>query len=424
MSWDVVFYVSFLVLLFLKAPIAIALSGSSLIFLLGSGISLKVIPQIMATTFDSFVLLAIPLFMFAGELMNSGGITTRLFTFVNSMVGHIRGSLSHVNVINSMIFAGMSGSAVADAAGIGAVELRAMQEAGYDTPYAAALTAASSAVGPIIPPSISMVLYGSLTGTSVGALFLGGFFPGVLMGLFMLITGYFICKKRNYPCSGRKTWNERFHAFIGTLPALMTPVLIIGGILSGVCTPTEAAAIAAVYTICLGLAYRELTIESLRGSLLSVGKNISAIMFIVCSAAVFGWILAYVGIPSKLASTILGLSDNKYMVLLILNIFLLFIGLFMESIAIILILVPMLMPVIDAVGIDRVHFGVVMAVNIAIGLCTPPVGVCLYIVARVGQVSIESVIKAIMPLLGALLAALAVTTYFPPIVLWLPSLFF
>ncbi len=423
MAWDAVFILSFLALLIVRAPIAIALLGSSLIFLLGSGISLQVLPQIMAATFDSFVLLAIPLFMIAGELMNTGGVTNRLFTFAQSLVGHIPGSLSHVNVVASMIFAGMTGSAVADCAGLGVIEMKAMRDAGYDTEYSAAITAASSTIGPIIPPSISFVLYGSLTGTSIGALFLGSCLPGVMMGLSLLVAGYIISKRRNYPCSGKMSWKERFKAFIVALPAILTPAIILGGILTGVFTPTEAAAAAVVYAMVLGMVfYREVTPRHLARSLLTVAKNISTIMIIVSSAAVFGWILAYVGIPGRIAELLLGFSKSKIMILLVLNLFLLAVGCFMESIAIIMILVPMLMPVIDGAGIDRVHFGVIMAINIAIGLVTPPVGVCLYIVANIGKIPFESVVKAIWPLVVALLCALALVTYVPPLTLWLPSL--
>jgi tripartite ATP-independent transporter DctM subunit len=366
-------------------------------------------------------LLAIPLFMIAGELMNTSGITTRLFTFAQSLVGHIPGSLSHVNVIASMIFAGMTGSAVADAAGLGAIEIKAMKDAGYDSEYAAAITAASSTIGPIIPPSISFVLYGSLTGTSIGALFLGGVLPGAMMGVSLLVAGYIISVKRNYPRAGRMTMKERFWAFIAAFPAILTPVIILAGILTGVFTPTEAAAVAAVYALALGILYRELTPKGIAKSLLSVSKNIATIMIIVASASVFGWILSYVGIPTRIADSLIGISDNKYVILLILNLFLLFVGCFMESIAIILVLVPMLIPVLDAVGIDKVHFGVIMAVNIAIGLCTPPVGVCLYVVANLAKTSFESVCGAVWPLLIALLVALGLITYVPALTLWLPG---
>ncbi len=422
MAWDVIFIFSFLFFLVIRVPIGIALLGSSLIFLIGADISLQVIPQVMAATFNSFVLLAIPLFMIAGELMNTGGVTHRLFNFAQSLVGHIPGSLSHVNVVASMIFAGMTGSAVADCAGLGVIEMKAMKDAGYDTEYSAAITAASSTIGPIIPPSISLVLYGSLTGTSIGALFLGGVVPGVLMGSSLLVAGYIISVKRNYPRSGRMNWGQRARAFVVAFPAILTPLIILGGILGGIFTPTEAAAIAVFYAAVLGMvAYREISVYAFSRSLLSVAKNISTIMLIVSSAAVFGWILAYVGIPNRVAEMLLTMSSNKYVILVVLNIFLLFVGCFMESIAIILILVPMLMPVIDGVGIDRAHFGVIMAINIAIGLITPPVGVCLYIVANIGKISFERVVRSVTPFLIALLIALGFISYFPPLVLWLPG---
>jgi tripartite ATP-independent transporter DctM subunit len=421
MSWDSIFIFSFLLFLVIRVPIAVALLGSSLIFLVGTEQNLQIIPQIMASSFNSFVLLCIPLFMIAGELMNTGGVTHRLFGFARTVVGHIKGGLGHVNVLASMIFAGMTGSAVADAAGLGVVEMKAMTDDGFDVEYSAAITAASSTIGPIIPPSISLVLYGSMTGTSIGALFLGGVIPGVIMGMSLLVAGYIISKKKNYPASARATWGMRGSAFIKAFPALLTPAIILGGILTGVVTPTEAAVVAVLYSMVLGVLYRELNWRSLGKCMFSVAKSISTIVFIVAAASVFGWILTYIGLPQRLAEALLQISGNKYVIMLVLNLLLLFLGCFMESIAIILILVPMLMPIVDAVGIDRVQFGVVMAINIAIGLCTPPVGVCLYIVAAIGKVSLESVCKAIWPFVIALLAALALVSYVPAVTLWLPG---
>jgi tripartite ATP-independent transporter DctM subunit len=421
MSWDSIFILSFLVFLVMRVPIAVALLGSSLIFLVGTGQDLRIIPQIVVLSFNSFILLCIPLFMIAGELMNTGGMTTRLFDFAKTIVGHVRGGLGHVNVLGSMIFAGMTGSAVADAAGLGVIEMKAMKDDGYDTEFAAAITAASATIGPIIPPSISFVLYGSMTGTSIAALFLGGVLPGVAMGISLMVACYFISKRKNYPASAKATWRKRGSAFIKALPSMLTPAIIIGGMLRGVCTPTEAAAVAVLYALILGVLYREMTWQKLLGSMYSVAKSISTILFIVASASVFGWILTYIGLPQRLADALLQISNNKYVMMLVLNLLLLFLGCFMESIAIILIMVPMLMPIVDAVGIDRVQFGVVMAVNISIGLCTPPVGVCLFIVAAIGKITLESVCRTIWPMVLALLVALAFISYIPATVLWLPN---
>jgi tripartite ATP-independent transporter DctM subunit len=375
----------------------------------------------MTSAFNSFVLLCIPLFMIAGELMNTGGVTNRLFDFARTIVGHIKGGLGHVNVVASMIFAGMTGSAVADAAGLGVVEMKAMTDDGFDVEYSAAITAASSTIGPIIPPSISLVLYGSMTGTSIGALFLGGVVPGVIMGTSLLVAGYVISKRKNYPSSARATWGKRGSAFVKAFPSLLTPTIILGGILTGIVTPTEAAVVAVLYSMALGLFYRELSGRDILRCMFSVAKSISTIVFIVAAASVFGWILTYIGLPQRLADALLQVSNNKYAIMLVLNLLLLFLGCFMESIAIILILVPMLMPIVDAVGIDRVQFGVVMAINIAVGLCTPPVGVCLYIVAAIGKISLESVCRAIWPLVIALMSALALISYVPALTLWLPG---
>jgi tripartite ATP-independent transporter DctM subunit len=421
MSWDSIFIVSFLVFLVIRVPIAVALLGSSLIFLVGTDQNLQIIPQIMTSAFNSFVLLCIPLFMIAGELMNTGGVTNRLFDFARTIVGHIKGGLGHVNVVASMIFAGMTGSAVADAAGLGVVEMKAMTDDGFDVEYSAAITAASSTIGPIIPPSISLVLYGSMTGTSIGALFLGGVIPGLVMGTSLLVAGYVISKKKNYPASAKASWGARGAAFIKAFPSLLTPAIILGGILTGIVTPTEAAVVAVLYSMALGVFYGELDLQKLFRCMFSVAKSISTIVFIVAAASVFGWILTYIGLPQRLADALLQISGNKYVIMLALNLLLLFLGCFMESIAIILILVPMLMPIVDAVGISRVQFGVVMAVNIAVGLCTPPVGVCLYIVAAIGKTSLEAVCRAIWPLVAALLVALALISYVPATVLWLPG---
>lgn len=391
-------------------------------YLLASGISLKVIPQIMTSTFESFVLVAIPLFMLSGELMNNGGITDRMYGFAKKLVGHIRGGLAQVNVVGSMIFAGMSGSAVADAAGLGLMEIKAMIDEGFDPDFSAAITAASSTVGPIIPPSIPFVLYGSMAGVSIGGLFLGGTIPGLLMGLVMMVTSYFISIKRNYPKSERATFKELVVATGRALPSLLTPVIIVGGIIFGICTPTEAAAVAVVYAFVLSLIYRELTLASLKKVFLSVAQNAASIMIIVSTAMVFGWILGYEGFAQSLANGIFNITHNKYLILLILNGILVIVGCFMDTTAAMLVVVPMLVPVCQAVGIDLIHFGVMATLNLMVGLITPPVGVCLYVATRAANISFERMVKAIMPFILALIGALLLVAYVPSLVTYLPNL--
>jgi C4-dicarboxylate transporter DctM subunit len=418
----IIFIGSFLLFIILRLPIAFCLGASSLIFLVGSGTSLLILPQIMATTFDSFVLLAIPLFMMAGELMNSGGITKRLFGFATKLVGHIKGGLAHVNIVSNMIMAGMSGSAVADASGIAVIAIPSMEQEGFDVDFSAAITAAASTIGPIIPPSIPFVIYAATSGVSVGALFIAGAIPGVLMGLFLMVASYIISIRRGYPCHPRAKFSELFASFIAAFPPLLTPLIIIGGILSGAFTPTEAAAVAVFYALVLGLfVYKELTFNGLLNVILSVAKNSASIMIIISMASVFAYVLAYQGIAKSAADIILSITTNKYIILVILNLLLLIVGCFMEPTSTLLVLVPMLFPVIDVVGIDRVHFGVVAVLNLMIGLLTPPVGVCLYIVSKVAKISFERAVTAVWPFILVLLLVLVIITYIPAIVLYLPN---
>ena len=418
----IIFIGSFLLFIILRLPIAFCLGASSLIYLVGSGTSLLILPQIMATTFDSFVLLAIPLFMMAGELMNSGGITKRLFGFATKLVGHIKGGLAHVNIVSNMIMAGMSGSAVADASGIAVIAIPSMEQEGFDVDFSAAITAAASTIGPIIPPSIPFVIYAATSGVSVGALFIAGAIPGVLMGLFLMVASYIISIRRGYPCHPRAKLSELFASFIAAFPPLLTPLIIIGGILSGAFTPTEAAAVAVFYALVLGLfVYKELTFNGLLNVILSVAKNSASIMIIISMASVFAYVLAYQGIAKSAADIILSITANKYIILVILNLLLLIVGCFMEPTSTLLVLVPMLFPVIDTVGIDRVHFGVVAVLNLMIGLLTPPVGVCLYIVSKVAKISFERTVTAVWPFIMVLLMVLIIITYIPVIVLYLPN---
>lgn len=420
-SW--IFIVAFLFFLVMRIPIAFSLGLSCVIYCFLNGQPLALIPQIMTTTFDSFPMLAIPLFMLAGQLMNTGGVTKRLFDFAKALVGHIPGGLGHVNVVVSLIFSGMSGSAVADSAGLGAIEIKYMIDEGYDPDFSAAVTSCSSTVGPIIPPSIPFVIYGSMAGVSIAALFLAGAIPGLLMGLAMMVVVYLISLKRSYKVYKRASIRELWIAFRGAFLPLLTPVIILGGIWTGIATPTEAAVVAVAYAIFLGVVvYKELSIRDLFRIFVDVGQSTGTVIFIASIAAVFGWIIAYEAIPSKIASVLLAISHNKNVILLIINFLLLALGCFMETISVLLIIIPMLMPTVTLLGIDPVHFGVVVTLNLMIGLITPPVGICSYVVSDLAKISFERVIKASLPFMGILILVLLLVTYVPATVLWLPGL--
>jgi tripartite ATP-independent transporter DctM subunit len=394
----------------------------TMILFLTTEVPLKVVPQMMTSAVNSFPLMAIPFFMLAGALMNTAGITRRLFEFANCLVGHITGGLGHVNVAASMLFAGMSGSAVADAAGLGTVEIEAMTQYGYDRDFSAGITAASATIGPVIPPSIIFIIYGVLAEVSIGALFLAGFIPGVLMGLSLMVRIYLIAWKKDYPVSPRPSFRQVLISFKAASLPLLTPFIIIGGILAGVFTPREAAVVAVVYALFLGAVYRELTLRSLWKTIHRVGIQTASIMIITATANVLGWVLARSRIPQLMAESILTVTDSPYLILLFLNILLLVNGCVMEVIAALVILTPILVPLVKMVGIDPVHFGVVMTLNLMIGLLTPPLGMGLYTVQKVAGISFERIAKAAFPFLLPLIIVLLLVTYVPEISLFLANI--
>jgi tripartite ATP-independent transporter DctM subunit len=384
---------------------------------------LSMVPQRMYAGTTGFPLLAIPFFILAGNLMNTGGMTQRIFRFAQCLVGHIKGGLGHVNVVGSMIFAGMSGSAVADAAGLGMVEIQAMLKAGYDRRFSAAVTAASSTIGPIIPPSIPFVIFGSMTGTSVGRLFLGGFLPGLVMGLALMITVYIVAEQRGYPRERRATLRELLDSSLDGAAALGAPVIIIGGILAGIFTPTEAAVVACIYALILGLVvYREIGLADLPRILWETLEHTIRVMFIISAASLFGWLLIQQRIPTMIVEGLMALTGQRWVLLLIINGILLILGCFMEGIAIMLLTIPVFMPLVARVGVDPVHFGVMMTLNLMIGLLTPPVGMCLYAVSSISQVPLWPLARELWPYIAALLVSLALITYIPGLVLWIPNL--
>lgn len=417
--------VSFLAGLLAGMPVAVVLGLSSLVYLLAGDIPLEVIPQKMFSGMDSFVLLSIPAFVLAGNLMNGGGITDRILRFSNSLVGHFRGGLAQTNIVGSMIFAGISGTAAADAASQGAVLIPGMKRVGYTVPYAAAVTAASAVVGPIIPPSVPMIIVGSLTGISVGQMFLAGAIPGILLGLGMMVPAYILAVKYNHPREPWRGWREVVASGQNAVWAMGMMALVLFGIVGGFFTPTEAAVIAVLYASVVGLfIYRELRWRDLPKLLIDSAISGAAIMVLVGFANVFGWILAAERVPQALIDIMLSISTEKWAVMLMMNILLLIVGMFMETIAALIILFPPLLTVAIQVGIDPIHFATFAVLNLMIGLATPPVGVCLFICASIGRISLWEITVAIWPFLLSNLVVLALVTAIPEISLWLPRLFY
>ena len=418
-------FIAFFGLLTIGAPIAIALGGSSLLWVYLSG----AVPDItvlhrMVSGVDSFPLLAIPFFILAGTLMNEGGLTKQIFDFALAAVGWLRGGLGHVNVWASVIFAGMSGSAVADAGGLGSIEIKAMKDAGYDLDFTIGITGVSSTIGPIIPPSLPMVVFGVMASTSISRLFVAGFVPGILMATALSVSVAWFAHKRKYPRDAAFSLRNLGRTFVRGLPALITPAIIIGGIMTGIFTPTEAAIAAAAYALILGLLYRTLDFKKLVKVSLETAETTAIVLLIVAGASIFAWVLTANQFTEKFAAALLSISSNKYVILFIMNIILLVVGCFMETTAALTVLTPVFLPVATMLGVDPVHFGVIVVLNLMIGLITPPVGMVLFILARISNVSFERCAKATTPFLFPLLAVLLLITFFPPLTMWLPGVVF
>jgi tripartite ATP-independent transporter DctM subunit len=415
----------FLVALLVGIPVFIALALSSLIYThFIAGIPDFVILHRMAGGLDSFPLLAVPFFILAGNLMNSAGITNRIYDFAVATCGWMRGGLAHVNIFGSVIFAGMSGTAIADAAGLGTIEIKAMQDHGYDTEFAVGVTAASATLGPIIPPSLPFVIYGMMGNVSIGALFLGGFIPGAVMTIFMMLYATYCARKYNMGPDQRFRWSVLGRTFVAALPALLTPALIVGGMTFGWFTPTEAAIAACTWALILGIfLYRSLSLKQFYKVTMDTIETTAGVLLIVAAASLFGWVLTTTRLTEAGAAALLDLTTNKYVILLLINILLLIVGCFLEPIASISILVPVLMPIILKVGIDPVHFGVMMTLNLMIGLLHPPLGMVLFVLSRIAKLSIERTTMAIVPWLIPLMMSLIAITLIPELTLWLPRTF-
>src|SRR5581483_3478002 len=412
----------FLVVLIVGVPVFIALAGSSLLYThFVADIPDFVILHRMAGGTDSFPLLAEPLFILAGNLMNAAGITNRIYDFAVALAGWMRGGLAHVNIIGSVIFAGMSGTAIADAAGLGTIEIKAMKDHGYSPEFSVGAAAAYDTLGPIIPPSLPFVIFGMMANVSIGALFLGGILPGAVMTIFMMLYVAYYAHRHGIGRDQLFRWSVLGATFIAALPALLTPTIIIGGMTFGWFTPTEAAIAASAWALVLGIfLYRSLSLKQFYKVTLDTIETTAAVLLIVGAASLFGWVLTVTKITEQVALGLLSVSSNPYVILVIINLILLVIGCFLEPIASISILVPVLMPVLQKVGIDPVHFGVVMTLNLMIGLLHPPLGMVLFVLARVSKLSIERATMAILPWLIPLLGSLIAITFIPEITLWLP----
>jgi TRAP-type C4-dicarboxylate transport system permease large subunit len=461
----------FIFLLFMGSglPVAIAMAGSALVYILWTGnLPAFVVIHRMVGGIDSFPLLAVPFFILAGNLMNNAGITNRIYNYALALVGWLKGGLGHVNVIGSVVFAGMSGTAIADAAGIGTIEIKAMKDHGYSSEFAVGVTAASATLGPIIPPSLPFVIYGMMANVSVGALFLAGILPGVLMAMLMMLTVAYFAHKNGWGADIKFEWPRVIKALAETLVVIgwpvamwllvvraglppqatvaaglvvlfaadkifrfqavlpiMTPVLLIGGMTTGIFTPTEGAIAACLWSMLLGFGwYGTLSWRKFVKICLDTVETTATVLFIVAAASIFGWMLTATGVTAEIAAWVLGFTKEPWVFLLLANLLMLFVGCFLEPTAAITILVPILIPICQQLGIDLVHFGLVMVLNLMIGLLHPPMGMVLFVLARVAKLSVERTTMAILPWLFPLLGSLAVLTYFPNLVMWLPRMFY
>jgi len=413
-----------LALLLAGVPVAFAIAMSSAAYILlgGSHVRPVVLAQMTVSGADNFILLAVPFFMFAGELMNRGGITRRLVAFAESVVGNLRGGLSYVVVIVNMIMAGVSGAAIADAAAVGSVMIPSMTKSGYRRGFAGAVNAAAATIGPVIPPSVGFIIYASLANVSVGKLFLAGAVPGVIMGLYMMVVCFIVAHRRGLPRGERTSLRKFLVGLKDAVWALLMPVIILGGILGGVVTPTEAGVIAVLYGLFVGcVVYREIRLRHIPALLARSAKQSAVVMFIIACAKTFGWLLTHMGAPGMLMDAFGSVSSQAWVFLLIMNVVIVVLGCFMEGGSIMIILTPLLLPALAGYGVDLVQFGVVFQLNIMIGLLTPPVGMLLYVITGVSGIPMGEILKDLWPFLIAIVLVLLLITFVPAITLWLPG---
>ncbi|WP_053976685.1 TRAP transporter large permease [Mangrovimonas xylaniphaga] len=422
-----VLVLSFVCFLAIGVPVAWSIAISALLTML---VSIPAMPafttisQRIGTGLDSFALLAIPFFVLSGQLMNKGGIAHRLIAFAKTLVGALPGGLALINVIGAMLMGAIAGSAMASASAMGSILGPEMEKEGYSKEFGAAVNITSATTGLVIPPSNVLIVYSLASGgVSIAALFLAGYIPGILTGLFLMIVASFWAKKKKYKLGKRSSLREVFKTFIVAVPSLFLLVVVIGGIVSGIFTATEASAIAVLYTLLLGFYYKEISFKSLPSILLDSSATTAIVMLLIGTSMSMSWVLSYESIPQNISSVLLGISDNPIIILLIINLLLLFVGVFMDMTPAVLIFTPIFLPVVTKLGMDPVHFGIIMVLNLCVGLCTPPVGSVLFVGVGVAKTSIEKVIKPLIPLFLAMILALFLVTYFPQLSLWLPSLF-
>ena len=423
----IVLVVSFIALLSIGTPVAWSISISSVLTML---VSISFLPafttvsQRMGTGLDSFALLAIPFFILSGQLMNKGGIAHRLIAFAKTLVGSLPGGLALINVIGAMLMGAIAGSAMASASAMGSILGPEMEKEGYSKEFGAAVNITSATTGLIIPPSNVLIVYSLASGgVSIAALFLAGYIPGILTGLFLMIVASFWAKKKKYKLGEKSSLKQVFKAFIDAVPSLFLLVIVIGGIVTGVFTATEASAIAVLYTLVLGFIYKEINFKSLPGILLESSSTTAVVMLLIGASMSMSWVMSFENIPQNISSTLLAISDNKIIILLIINLILLFVGIFMDMTPAVLIFTPIFLPVVSELGMDPIQFGIIMVLNLCIGLCTPPVGSVLFVGVGIAQTTIQKVMKPLLPLFLAMIIALFLVTYFPQLTLWLPSVF-
>ena len=417
--------ISFAFFLLIGIPIAFVLGLTPLTaFLFQGQIPHMLVAQRIFTGIDNPVLMAIPFFILAGNIMSAGEMTQRLVAFCNILVGAFRGGLAYINVIISMFFAGMTGAAVADTSAVGSILIPAMKKEGYDVGFSTAVTATSSTIGPIIPPSIPFIIYGVLGEVSIASLFLAGVIPGILLGLLQMAVVAYYARKKNFPKGSLISFREALKATFDAALVLMMPLIILGGILTGIFTPTESACIAVFYALIISLfVYRDIRLVDLPKIIIKTGVTSSLVMLVIGTASIFSWLLASEEIPQYLTEAVINITHNRIVILLLLNIALLIVGTFMETTASLIILTPVLLPLMNKIGVDPLHFGVILVLNLVIGLTTPPVGVCLFIACAIGEIKLEQITKAMLPFLLASITVLLIVTYWESLVMVIPKLF-
>ncbi len=418
-----IFFLTFVVMVVIKLPMYLCLLGSSMLYIfLNPQLTMMAALEKMMNAANSFTLLAVPFFIFAGQVMNTGGVSRRIFAFANVLVGHLRGGLAYVNVLASLIFSGITGSALADVGGLGMIEMKAMKDENYDDDIILGVTGASSTVGPIIPPSIPFVVFGAMANVSIGGLFFAGIIPGVVISLVLCGFIFIVARKRNYPKKPMANASQLWYAFKEAFWALCFPLIIIGGIWTGWFTPTEAAFVSILYGLIISmLIYKEIKWTDISHMAIDTIRLVGPAITVVVGASLFAWVLTYEKVDQMVLYAIFSITNNKYVILLLINLLLLFLGMFIEVVAAIMITLPILMPIIEVIGMHPIHLGVIIVLNMMIGLLTPPVGMSLYMMSSISGISFGRVTKMVLPWLVPLLISLLIVTYCEPVVMWLPT---